>query len=232
MLRSLASSVLFAFATPFMGVAGAADLEPKSTESGPAGMAGPASAQTGMFSPNPLAADPDWSAMIFGGASAGRTRLVELIPMPWSGDYADNYFIGTALSRRLYQLHKNWKIEGEVGAGYRFKQVNSPEGWVALFLRFDGFPWNRWLYTTVAASIGLSYVDKISDVEKDSASSRGNSEGSHLLHYFAPEITFADPNRRDWQYVIRHHHRSGIAGLFNGVWGGSNVTTVGIRHQF
>lgn len=218
-------------AAPLIGAA--ADMEPGSSSAGPAATISPASApQPELFSPRPLAADPDWGIMVFGGASAGRTRLVQLIPMPWSGDYGDNYFVGTALSRRLIQLHRNWKIEGEIGAGYCFKQVNSPEGWVALFMRFDGFPWNRWLYTTVAASIGLSYVDEVSDVEKDSAGDRGNPNGSHLLHYFAPEITFADPERRDWEYVIRHHHRSGIAGLFNGVWGGSNVTTVGVRHRF
>ena len=226
-------SVLLAIAAPFFGVAWAADLDRNSIAARPAETHGPLSAQEpSVFSPKPYAADPDWGIMVFGGVSAGRTRLVELIPMPWSGNYGDNYFVGGALSRRLIQFDKHWKIEGEVGAGYRFKQVNAPEGWAAVFLRFDGFPWNHWVYTTVAVSTGLSYVERVSDVEKDAGSGRGHPDGSKLLHYFAPEITFAHPDRRDWEMLIRYHHRSGVAGAFNGVWGGSNVITGGIRHRF
>ena len=217
----------------FVGAAWATDLERPSIAARPAQANTPASVhEPSIFSPKPSATDPDWGIMVFGGASAGRTQLVELIPMPWSGDYGDNYFVGGALSRHLVQLNKHWKIEGEVGTGYRFNQVNAPEGWVAVFFRFDGFPWNHWVYTTVAFSTGLSYVGKVSDVEKDAAGERGNPDGSKLLHYFAPEITFALPDRRDWEMLIRFHHRSGVAGTFNGVWGGSNVVTSGIRYRF
>ena len=188
--------------------------------------------QKDLFSPTPIAANPEWGVLVFGGASAGRTKLYELVLTSWNGDYTDNYFVGGALSRRLVQLHKNWTIEGEIGAGYRFKQVNAPEGWVAAYLRFDGLPWNHWVYTTIAASVGLSYVGTVSEVEKESASDRGHPNGSKLLHYFSPEFTFADPNHRDWEFVVRYHHRSGVFGLFNGVWGGSNVVTGGVRHRF
>jgi hypothetical protein len=59
-----------------------------------------------------------------------------------------------------------------------------------------------------------------------------NPNGSKLLHYFSPEFTFADPNHRDWEFVVRYHHRSGVMGLFNSVWGGSNIVTGGVRHRF
>ena len=152
--------------------------------------------------------------------------------MPWSGHYGDNYFVGGALSRTLAEIDRNWVIEGEVGLGYRFKQVNAPEGWIALFLRYRGFPWNHLVYTTAALNTGLSYVAAVSDIEKESAAERGHPDGSKLLHYLAPEFTFADPERRDWEFVVRFHHRSGVFGLFSGVWGGSNVVTGGIRHRF
>jgi hypothetical protein len=41
-----------------------------------------------------------------------------------------------------------------------------------------------------------------------------------LLHYFSPELTFADPDNKDFEIVTRLHHRSGIFGLFGGVAGG------------
>jgi hypothetical protein len=221
----------FAVIATMPGMARAADLQPSvaSVRSNPSGSV--IAREPSLFSSKP-ASDPEWGLMIFGGASAGRTRLIELMGIPWSGDYADNFFAGGALSRRLVQLDKNWKIEGEIGAGYRFKQVNSPETWMALFFRYDGFPWNRWVYTTVAVSTGLSYVGTVSEVEKDAGSDRGSPDGSKLLHYLAPEITFANPDRRDWEMLIRYHHRSGVFGTFNGVWGGSNVVTAGIRHRF
>jgi hypothetical protein len=185
-----------------------------------------------LFLPTAIAANPEWGVLVFGGASAGRTELYKIILTPWNGDYTDNYFVGGALSRRLVQLHKHWTIEAEIGAGYRFKQVDAPEGWVAAYLRFDGLPWNHWVYTTIAASVGLSYVGTVSELEKASSIGHGNPNGSKLLHYFSPEFTFADPNHRDWEFVVRYHHRSGVMGLFNSVWGGSNIVTGGVRHRF
>ena len=179
-----------------------------------------------------VATGPQWGLHLFSGVSAGRTRLVELVPMPWSGDYGDNYFVGGAVSRRLGRIAPDWIVDLEVGAGYRFKQVNAPETWAAAFLRYDGFFWNRYLYTTAAISTGLSYVTRVSDIEKDAGSDRGSPNGSKVLHYLAPEFTFALPERRDSELVIRFHHRSGAFGTFNGVWGGSNVVTVGFRQRW
>ena len=185
-----------------------------------------------LFSPKPYATDPDWGVFVFGGASAGRANLLELIPMPWVGDYADNYFVGGAVERRLGRVYQHFIFEVEAGAGYRFKEVNAPEVWAALYLRFDGFPWNHIVYTTAAINTGLSYATKVSAVEKDAGADAGNPNGSNLLHYLGPELTFADPNNRNTELVIRWHHRSGVYGLFNGVHGGSNVVTGGIRQRF
>ena len=131
MLRSVQWFIALAIVGAFCDVAWATDLEPR-----PAAR----KVETSLFSPKPLDTNPDWGVMLFGGFDAGGTRLIEIIPKPWTGEYGDNYFVGGALSRRLIQLDKHWKIEGEVSAGYRFNQVNTPEGWVAAFLRFDGFP--------------------------------------------------------------------------------------------
>ncbi len=184
-----------------------------------------------LLAKHPVAVDPRWAVHVFAGVSAGRTRLVELVPMPWSGDYGDNYLVAGAVSRRLLRSG-NFILDGEVGVGYRFPQVNAPEGWAALFLRYDGFFWNHIVFTTVAISTGLSFVEKVSDVERDAGGDRGNPNGSHLLHYLAPEITFALPDYRQHELVIRYHHRSGVFGTFNGVWGGSNVVTTGYRYRF
>jgi hypothetical protein len=216
-----------------LGPGQAADLPPDQAAAAAAEARQPVSApQPSLFSPKPYATDPDWGLYAFGGVSAGRTRLIELIPMPWTGDYGDNYFVGGAVERRLGRVYQHFIFELEGGAGYRFKEVNAPEFWGGIYLRFDGFPWNHIVYTTAAINTGLSYATKVSEVEKDAGSDRGNPNGSNLLHYFGPEITFADPNNRNTEFVVRWHHRSGMFGLFNGVWGGSNVVTGGIRQRF
>src|SRR6476659_3326825 len=95
-----------------------------------------------LLAKQPVAVDPQWAVHVFAGVSAGRTRLVELVPMPWSGDYGDNYLIAGDVSHRLLR-NGNFILEGEVGVGYRFPQVNAGEAWAALFLRYDGFFWNH-----------------------------------------------------------------------------------------
>lgn len=173
--------------------------------------------------------EAEWGVHLFGGVSAGRSRLIELVPFPWNGDYGGDYLVAGAVSRQLMRIDSNWTIDGEIGAGYRFRDTNAPEVWTALYFRYEGFPWNRVVYTTVAVSTGLSYISTVPEGEKRG---RGGPHGSKLLHYFSPEITFAHPDRRDTELVVRFHHRSGVFGLFNGVWGGSNVVTGGIRQRF
>jgi hypothetical protein len=178
-----------------------------------------------------VAVDPKWGVHIFAGASAGHDSLIGLMENPWDGHYGDNYLVAGDVSYRLVRFWKYFVIDTEAGVGYRFRQVDAPEGWIAAYLRFDGFPWSQWLYTTAAISTGLSYVEKLSAVEHDSGG-RGNPAGSKLLHYFSPEITFALPEHRNSEFVIRWHHRSGVFGLFWGVWGASNVVTAGFRQRF
>ena len=189
-------------------------------------------AQQSLLSPKSVATDPDWGVLVFAGASAGRSNLLALIPAPWAGDYADNYFVGAALERRLGRIYQHFTFELEGGAGYRFKEVNAPEIWGGLFLRFDGFPWSHIIFTTIAIDTGLSYVGSVSAVEKAAGADVGHPDGSRLLHYLGPEITFANPKNRNTELVIRWHHRSGVYGLFNGIHGASNVVTGGIRLRF
>lgn len=60
----------------------------------------------------------------------------------------------------------------------------------------------------------------------------GNHKGRKLLHYFAPELTFADPDNKNLETVTRLHHRSGVFRLFNGVNGGSTFLSVRIHRHF
>ena len=178
--------------------------------------------------PVPTKEDPLWSVFLLGGTTA-EGNLVNLMAEPWSGSYGRNDFAGAAVSRRIGRKN-HFILEVEAGAGYRFRHFSSPEGWIALYLRYDGLPWNHLVYTTVAIDTGVDYVATVSPLELESVG--GPSHSSNLLHYLAPEITFARPENPNSELVIRWHHRSGVFGLINHSWEGSNILTVGFRQRF
>jgi len=47
-----------------------------------------ASALPSWFAPDPLTTDPQWGLLVFGGVSSGRSPLIKLMAMPWTGSYS------------------------------------------------------------------------------------------------------------------------------------------------
>jgi hypothetical protein len=180
---------------------------------------------------------PD-SVMVFGGVAAD-TNFFELIYSPWTADLTDIGLIGASYSHRfgtlnevigdIGQIGDDLTIEGEIGTSLRFGDESLGEGWAALYLRYDGLPWNDTVYTTIGINTGLSYLTDISDFERG-RDSDGNA--SKLLHYMGPELTLADPDNKDLELVLRYHHRSGVFGVFDGVVSGSTFISAGIRLRF
>ena len=104
-----------------------------------------------------------------------------------------------------------------------------PEAWGAFFLRYDGFFWNDRLYTTLAICSGLNYAGRIPDAER---LNQPEPSEAVLLHYLAPELSFALPRHPQHELVFRIHHRSSGYGLFWDISTGSNVLLVGYRYRF
>lgn len=164
-------------------------------------------------------------------------RLVEdgmedvLLPLPkaptdWNYGSNDR-FVGVAVSRHA-ATWRRLSFEPEIGLGQRIDQ-DITEAWAALFVRYRGFPWDRYLLTSFAVSTGANIASDDSEWEIE----RTGSEESHrLMHYFAPEITFALPSQPDTEVLLRFHHRSGAYGLFNDAGGGAHYATVGLRFRF
>jgi hypothetical protein len=182
----------------------------------------------------------DDSIMIFGGV-ASETNFTELMFSPWSTHLNPIGVAGASYSHRLGTVNEllgggglghigdDFTVEAEGGTSFRFGDENLGEAWAALYLRYDGLPWNDTVYTTIGANTGVSLLTNLSDFEawRDS-----NGKSSVLLHYLAPELTFADPENKDLELVIRLHHRSGVFGLFDGVVSGSTFISAGFRMRF
>lgn len=177
----------------------------------------------------------DCAVSLFGGTyveSSLAKIMVTRPEFPSQWDYAsDDHLIATAISRQAgWFWSRHISLEPEVGIGQRFGRQKATEFWAALFARYHGFPWDGTLLTTVAISTGLNWATERTAVERDRT--QNDDEGSNLLHYLAPEVTFALPSHPDTELMFRLHHRSGIFGLINGAQGGAQYATVGIRVRF
>lgn len=181
----------------------------------------------------------DAHAVTFFAGKGTDTDFFQSLAQPWTIHFVDLGILDAALSTRLGTVNEltgsdpggigdDFSIDLETGAAYRFGDEEMGEFWGAIYLRYDGFPWNDTIYTTIAANTGLSYITKTSEFERD----RSDGQTSLLLHYLAPEITFADPDNKNVEWLIKLHHRSGVFGAFDGVTGGSTFVTTGIRVRF
>ncbi len=176
--------------------------------------------------------DGDCGTSFFGGNyvenSMGQV-LVTSPETPLTWEYIEgDHLIATTISRRVGEWRR-LSFEPEVGVGQRFGRQDETEVWAAIYARYHGFPWDRHIVTTIGLSTGLNWASDVSEVEQDRAK---DGEGSQLMHYFSPEITFALPSDPDIELLFRFHHRSGIFGLVSDAWGGAQYGTVGFRIRF
>lgn len=175
--------------------------------------------------------DGDCAVAIYGGNYVDNSMgqvLVTSPEVPFTWDYREDHLIATSVSRDVAQLWR-FRLEPEIGIGQRFGQQSATEVWGALFFRYRGFPWDDRLVTTIAFSTGLNWANRVTDIEQERAK---DGEGSNLMHFFSPEVTFALPRAPDVELLFRFHHRSGVFGLVSDAFGGAQYGTVGLRVRF
>lgn len=157
------------------------------------------------------------------------TDIATLQALPYEIDLNDDFIAGITASRRIVTFYDHFHIEAEVGVAQRFGDQNEQEFWVAPYLRYDGFFWNKYLYTSIAINTGLSYATGVSAIEDERG---GQAGGDQFLHFLSPEITFALPNFEAYQATVRIHHRSGAFGVVSDTTGGAQYLTFGLRKRF
>jgi hypothetical protein len=172
-----------------------------------------------------------WAGMIFAGSSVADGKLRDIMVAPWTGSWGDDTLAGGAVGYRLARFWRFFMLDAELGGAYRFGDTEGGEFWAALYLRYDGFPWTNYVYTTFGLSMGPDYVTRLPSVERGT-DAQPETNQSRFLNFFSPELTFALPNRPDRELTVRYMHRSGIFGTYNGVWEGANSLIVGLRMRF
>ena len=176
--------------------------------------------------------DGDCGVALYTGAYVedSMTDLWTRPAWPWDWKFADeDRIVAATVSRVTWEFWRRWTIEPELGIGQRYGRESATELWGALYFRYHGFPWDRYILTTAALSTGMNWASEVTGVERDRAR---DEEGSQWMHFFSPELTFAMPDNPNTELLLRFHHRSGVFGLVSDAWGGAQYATVGLRFRF
>lgn len=152
----------------------------------------------------------------------------DVLVKPYSSNYTDSFLASAAYSR-AYQEHFDGALrtEYEINVTYNFGRQDHWELNVApVSLRWQRFPWNDWLHTTVAFGLGLSYAFDYPEVEHEL-----ENDTQQLLLFWMLEVT-AGPAEGPWSAVLRLHHRSPGWGVMGVADGGMNAPSLGFRYAF
>jgi len=149
----------------------------------------------------------------------------------FQAELSDNKVWVAALTRRLTTFYKDvdWEVEGQIGkhgggdADMHHWEVNALTS-----LRWNRFVWDKYVDTSLAAGLGLSYA-----TEEPSFEIEEHGDTSKLLAYILVELAFSPPSNPRWAGVMRIHHRSSAYGTFNDeIEGASNSLGIGIKYRF
>ena len=144
---------------------------------------------------------------------------------PWTLDFSDSTLVGLAASHGIgrFDHRLGFEIEGQVVRHFGDQdhwEINLP-----VIGRWELFPWDEVVDTSLAFGIGPSYAS-----EKPKVEVANDGDSRRLLVYWMMEIEVGPPDK-SWSAIFRLHHRSGAFGLF-AEEGGSNAMVIGLRHMF
>ncbi len=175
------------------------------------------------LAPAAHAAEGDGHLSIYAAQSA-TDRLAEILRTT-SADLQDSYLLSVAYGRSFREGRSvRWEWEGQLvrhTGMQRHGELNA-----VLIIRWMRFPWDSYIDTRVAFGEGLSHATREPAIEP--RAQRPDEDSTRTLNYLLLEVEAKRPLSQ-WSGFLRIHHRSGIAGLFDGVHGGSNFVGLGVR---
>lgn len=171
--------------------------------------------------------DKNFAATVYVARISSEAGWEDVFVNPIGADYVDNYLAVLGLSREYAERYNGGlRIEAEGQLAYHF---NGQQYWeinaVPIVARWRRFPWSQRLDTSAAFGIGLSYTNKLPDIEVAL-----EGESHKTLVYWVAEVTAGLPDK-PWALSLRLHHRSVAYGLM-GDEGGMNAVGLGLRWQF
>ncbi len=168
--------------------------------------------------------DPNNAVTLFGGWLTDNNW--EEASSPGVVEFRDSWLLGLAASRRISQFGKGLSLELEGQVVRHFGDQTHWEFNLPIIARWETFPWDNVIETSLAWGIGPSYAS-----EKPAEEVAREGDSQRWLVYWLAELELGLPGQRDWTALMRLHHRSEAFGLIADE-GGSNVLAVGVRRRF
>jgi hypothetical protein len=171
-------------------------------------------------------AEPLWSVFAYGGQWTD-TRFVHIV-FRGRTDFQSSYVWAAGVSRNLFDISRHLGTEAEFNLARNSGLQTHGEMNTAFSLRWKTFPWDRYVKTSLAYGLGISYAFERPPIEEEP-----ERRASRTLIFMPAELTFAPPKEKKspWEVMVRIHHRSGAFGFFKDA-GGSNFVTAGLRYRF
>jgi hypothetical protein len=163
----------------------------------------------------------------YGARVSGERTWQHIIKDPLDPSFVDAWLVAGALASP-YASYRNGalRLEAEGQVVYNFGDQHHWElNAVPVVARWQRFPWDRFVSTSAAFGLGLSYATEVPKVEVELE----NSSHQWLI-YWMVELT-AGPHAAPWSISLRLHHRSVAWGLM-GEDGGVNALGLGVRYRF
>jgi hypothetical protein len=144
---------------------------------------------------------------------------------PWTLDFRDSAFVGLAASHVIgrFDHRLGFEIEGQV-----LRHFGDQDHWefnLPIIGRWEAFPWDEVVDTSLAFGVGPSYAS-----EKPKVEVANGGDSARFLVYWMVEIEVGPPDK-DWSGIFRLHHRSDAFGLVADE-GGSNAIVIGLKQRF
>ncbi len=183
-----------------------------------------------LFSTSIIAAPSVWAAEPLNSLNVYAGRMTsnhweDVFIDTFNVDFVDSYFVAVSLARRVgeYQDRMSFEIEGHLVKHFDYMDHWEFNGLVTG--RWEKFPWDDTLDTSLAFGIGPSFATDEPQVEIDN-----NGETSEFLIYWMIELALGLPDHPQIAFIARLHHRSNAWGLIADD-GGSNAVAFGMKYR-
>jgi len=173
------------------------------------------------------AQEPVYAVSLFGGEGT-ESDFSEIFENVFDEESSGDRVLAITGARRLFWFRDQLSIDAELMYAHHFGRESYHEFGGAVYLRWHDFPWNSFVETTLAASMGPSYTTTYPALEAQP----NEDDRSKLLNQLNLEVTAALPSLPRTQMLARLQHRSGMFGFSNGVSDASSFLTLGIRQEF
>jgi hypothetical protein len=170
----------------------------------------------------------DWS---IGGYAGQHYDTAPAWLLEGDARFVKQYMVAITASRTVWRaetLPLSFEIDGMIG--HQSGVATLQEFGIAPVVRWDGFPWNKKLRTSLRlAPLGVSYTTSISPLERGPVSGKG----SRTLNLLLIELGFALPAMSSKEIFVRLHHRCTIYNLLNDYGAeGEDFLALGYRYRF